>query len=128
MTIEPTVGRCLHYRPAAGNEPLAAMLAKVNSDTSVNLTVFGADGVTHARSNVPLVQEGEVPPEGQSYCEWMPYQTGQAKRTEEVERENAALRGMPVEDRPGAPKMAHADPKEDAAANRENERRQGRTR
>jgi len=97
--IAPTVGRIVHYRPEKnegarmihnGDEPLSAQIAKVNSPNDINLAVLGADGVWHARANVPLVQEGEEPPTDRSYAEWMPFQQGQAAKTEAAEAKLAA--------------------------------------
>jgi hypothetical protein len=94
--IKPTVGRIVLYHPSDidleprsvvqnENEPLAAIVTCVWSDTCVNLTVFGADGVPHGRTSVPLIQDdAPVPPNGYC-CEWTPYQKGQAKATEELE-------------------------------------------
>jgi hypothetical protein len=86
--IKPTVGRVVWFYPpkfAEGGfnaphegEPCAAIVAKVWSDTMVNLSVFDANGVSHARTSVRLVQEGTKRPDGY-FCEWMPYQVGQAK-------------------------------------------------
>lgn len=88
--IKPTVGRVVWFRPhnseaslmaLNGEEPLAAIIAKVWSDTLVNLSVIDANGHHHPRTSVQLRQEGAGWTEG-SYCEWMPYQIGQAKANE----------------------------------------------
>jgi hypothetical protein len=87
--IKPTTGRVVWYQPneydakMLGNsdQPLAAMVAYVHSDHLVNLMVIDANGVTHSRTSVALVQEGESPVVGASFCEWMPYQIGQAKKS-----------------------------------------------
>lgn len=90
-TIKPTVGRVVwFYRansfdttafaaPAEG-EPLAAIVTRVWNDRGVNLAVFDANGVTHPRTSVPLVQEGDDVPEHGPYATWMPYQVSQAKK------------------------------------------------
>lgn len=90
--ISPTVGRVVWYRPALsdpivnhGSQPLAAIVAYVWSDSMVNLAVFDHNGQSHSRTSVRLLQEGEAPPTPSAYCEWMPYQLGQAKRTEAAE-------------------------------------------
>ncbi|MCW2317470.1 hypothetical protein M2322_003029 [Rhodoblastus acidophilus] len=97
--INPTVGRVVWYRPGTfdrehgvavnGDQPLAALVATVWSDRVVNLVVFDANGTTFSRSSVTLVQEGDAVPESREYCEWMPYQIGQAKK-HEAEGEKAA--------------------------------------
>jgi hypothetical protein len=83
--ITPTVGRIVHYHPRPGEieagtipdpmgQPCAAQIARVNDDGTVNLGVLDARGNAYARRDVPLIQEGESPPELGDYCEWMPYQ------------------------------------------------------
>lgn len=80
--IKPTVGRVVLYHPhsyqcSADFAPApicAALIAFVHSDTMLNLAVFDANGTPHSRTSVPLIQEGEVPPEGGNWAEWMPYQ------------------------------------------------------
>jgi hypothetical protein len=93
--IKPTVGRAAHFHPAAndqaickgGEQPLAAIIAHVWSDTCVNLVVFDANGHSWSRTSVLLIQDDGPIPEGGYYCAWMPYQKGQAAKTEELERE-----------------------------------------
>lgn len=98
--IKPTVGRVVWYWPskypaADGNrpiyemphdgvQPLAAMITNVYTDTMVNLVVFDANGNPQSRCSVDLIQEGQPKPDGR-YCEWMPYQKGQAAKTEQLE-------------------------------------------
>jgi hypothetical protein len=55
------------------------MIAHVWGDACVNLHVFDQNGVGHNFTSVPLHQEGEPRPDGY-FCEWMPYQIGQAKK------------------------------------------------
>jgi len=81
--IKPTIGRVVWFHPTwHHSQPYAALITFVNSDTSVNLAVFDPDGLGHSEQDVTLRQENEAPPENQFYCEWMPYQIGQAKKTE----------------------------------------------
>lgn len=92
--IVPTVGRIVWYHPGQFDaiivnekEPLAALVAAVYKFTTVegndyfnlNLTVSDANGLQWNRRYVRLVQENEVPPPADSYCEWMPYQKSIAK-------------------------------------------------
>lgn len=96
--IEPTVGCVVWYRPASdedgphgqhkGDQPLAAHVAAVNDDGTINLMVIEQSGTPFGRTAVPLVQEGDNIPPG-AYAEWMPYQKGQAAKTEELERKAA---------------------------------------
>jgi hypothetical protein len=102
--IKPTVGRVVWFYPHAGDstlcqapgEPLAAIIARVWSDRVVNLSVIDANGKQEPRTSVTLVQDGDEKPQGY-YCEWMPYQKGQAAKTESleqiVERNSANLSG-----------------------------------
>jgi hypothetical protein len=91
--IKPTVGRVVLYKaypsdsfPGAGDGFQAAIVARVWSDTCVNLAVFDANGNPHSRTSVLLVQpESETPAAG--YCCWMPYQVGQAAKTEQLEKQ-----------------------------------------
>lgn len=76
----------------SGDKPLTAHVAAVNYDGTLNLAVLGADGVWHARSNVPVVQAGDEKPTDRSYVEWMPFQVGQAQKTAEAEAEAERLR------------------------------------
>lgn len=87
-TIKPTVGRIVWFNPAAsdniarqGFSPLAAIIACVWSDTCVNLAVFDANGNQHSRTSVLLVSDDMRAPT-ENYAEWMPYQKGQAAKTE----------------------------------------------
>jgi hypothetical protein len=91
--IKPSVGRVVLYRPAPGENickpddgaPLAAVVARVWNDHVVNLGVFDANGVSVGRTSVALRQPGEPVPAIGSYAEWMPYQIGQAAKTEALQ-------------------------------------------
>ncbi len=91
--IKPTVGRVVwfyKFNTNAGHQgPLAAIVAKVFSDRGVNLMVIGEGGVPFSETSVQLVQEGDEIPQA-SYCAWMPYQLGQAAKTEAAEAKAAA--------------------------------------
>jgi hypothetical protein len=89
--IVPTVGRVVLFTPSRltgdgrfayidGRKPLAAIVAHVFNDGLVNLAVFDSNGMSHSRTSVPLVQEGEAKPEHGYFCSWMPYQVGQAAK------------------------------------------------
>ena len=91
--IKPTVGRVVLFTPHKsddiarhGGGKLAAVIAHVWTKDCVNLAVFDSNGVSHSRTSVPLIQDDEQWPDG-FYCEWMPYQKGQAKKTEELEEQ-----------------------------------------
>lgn len=91
MKITPTVGRIVWFYPdevpmqqAAAGQPLAAIVTHVHSDTMVNLAVFSPAGGTFGVTSVDLYQgEGDRPSETYGrFCEWMPYQKGQAAKAE----------------------------------------------
>lgn len=95
--IQPTVGRVVWFYPtpngaesgfARGSQPHAAIVAYVHGDRMVNLTVFDANGNAHSMTSVPLRQPKDERPGGM-FCEWMPYQKGQAAKTEELEKQIA---------------------------------------
>jgi hypothetical protein len=86
--IKPTIGRVVWYHPQHKHiQPHAALIAFVHSDTLVNLAVFDENGSHQATIDVPLYQNEpnqERPQYG--FCEWMPYQQGQAAKTQELEK------------------------------------------
>jgi hypothetical protein len=91
--IEPTVGRVVWYHPAMlfeddERETLAATVAYVHGGGKrVNLGFLRDDGSADRAAGVWLLQDGEAPPAWDcDYCEWMPYQKGQAAKTEQAER------------------------------------------
>ena len=104
MAITPTVGRIVWYRPKAsdelarnGNEPLAAVICCVWSNTCINIAGFDANGQPFARTSVLLLQPGDELESteghpGNGYAEWMPYQRGQAQKAEALEAELKAQR------------------------------------
>ena len=88
--IAPTIGRIVWYwrLPYEGiglgaAQPFAAQVAFVHPSGKVNLVVTDHLGAHFAANDVPLVQEGEDSPstrEEGGWCEWIPYQIGQAKK------------------------------------------------
>jgi hypothetical protein len=90
--IKPTIGRVVWYKNddeyiKAHNDPaqpLAAIITYVHDDRLVNLAVFDMYGVAISRTLVPLLQDDDKEP-GIHYCMWMPYQKGQAAKTEQLE-------------------------------------------
>lgn len=96
--IKPTTGRVVWYTPSdfdrstmtIHDQPLAATVAYVWHDRMVNLAVCDANGTMHSRTSVLLLQDDDERPAGGFFCEWMPYQKGQAAKTEAAERQAAA--------------------------------------
>lgn len=104
--IKPTVGRVVWFHPGQGDvagdkfpqryaetaqfndQPMVAHVVCVWSDRLVNIIVFDHAGVAHPIRSCTLVQEGDIPPKSR-YVEWMPYQKGQAAKTEELEKKAA---------------------------------------
>lgn len=103
-TIPPTPGRIVHYHPAPGefvqigDAPLAAMVVGVLTNDCVNLTVFDANGEPHGLTSVFLHQGTAPKPDG-CYAEWMPYQLGQAAKTEQLQSSlgQALRQGAPAD-------------------------------
>lgn len=85
--IKPTVGRSLHFfagsdsdrKTFGGPGPFACILAGVISDECINVGVFTNEGAVVPRTRVALLQGSEITSEGQSFCAWMPFQSGQAQ-------------------------------------------------
>lgn len=76
IMIKPTVGRIVwfySYQIDDHRGPFAAIIARVHSDTKVNLAVFTDRGWGAGHQNVPLVQPGSESPKS-NYCTWVPYQ------------------------------------------------------
>lgn len=89
VVIVPTVGRVVWFHPAAAanpnGQPHAALIAFVQSEQLVNLAVFDENGTGYSATSVPLLQGDDAPPaDGSAYAEWMPFQKGQAAKTEAV--------------------------------------------
>lgn len=89
--IQPTVGRVVWYHAALAlrdpnGQPLAALVAKVIDDRTINLGGFNADGTPFSAQHVTLLQDGDelAQPDG-PYAEWMPYQKGQAAKVEQLQ-------------------------------------------
>lgn len=86
--IRPTIGRIVWYwrEPihAEDAQPEAAKIVYVHNDSLVNLRVYDHNGGAAGCTSVVLRHEGEGVP-SVSYCEWMPYQKGQAAKTDAAE-------------------------------------------
>lgn len=96
--ISPTVGRVLWFYPEAnsvesgfarhpdGGGPYAALISHVWSDALVNLMVLDADGTPHGRTSVSLLQDPQADAPDCAFCVWMPFQKGQAAKSEVLEK------------------------------------------
>lgn len=96
--ISPSNGQIVWYTPAHDHmdatqhdplRPLAAMIVHVWGDRMVNLAVFNSDGHQTARTSVILLQDDDPKPKAGRFCEWMPFQLGQARKTEEAQERAA---------------------------------------
>lgn len=89
--ISPTVGRVVWYYPDgksqldAGRQPCAALVAYVHDDRCINIGYVDSNGVSGNVTSVQLVQDGDTVPE-YGFCAWMPYQLGQAAKTEAAQK------------------------------------------
>lgn len=88
--IEPTVGRVVWFWPADRThsrnpeQPRAATIALVLEDSRCNLGYLTTLGIHLNAQDVPH-WDGEGVPPPRPYWEWMPYQKGQAAKTEALE-------------------------------------------
>jgi hypothetical protein len=101
--IKPTIGRVVWFHPSGSSpdqQPHAALIAYVHNDTVVNLATFDENGYADNATSVPLWQsDGDVARPVSFYCEWMPYQQGQAAKTEALEKKLADGAEAPREKR-----------------------------
>lgn len=71
-------------------KPHVALITAVHSDTCVNVIAFDLNGKSHPFTSIQLKQDSEEKVYGMQHVEWMPYQKGQAAKTEALERDLAA--------------------------------------
>lgn len=86
--IKPTIGRVvIVQRGTAGAQPdgWPALVTKVYGDRCINAAGFNEWGTQVSFSSLTLLQDNDTPPEHGPYAEWMPYQKGQAAKTEALE-------------------------------------------
>lgn len=84
--IKPTIGRKVWFftgQNSSDNREQDATIIDVHGDRCVSLYVVNRGGTAGAARSVVLVQEGYTVPKVGSYCTWMPYQSGQAKKSVE---------------------------------------------
>jgi len=92
--IHPTNGRVVLFTPGDDfkgvqhdkAQPLAAQVCHVWGDRMVNLLVTDSNATLFSETSVTLLQDDDAKPELRRFAEWMPYQKGQAAKTEEAER------------------------------------------
>jgi len=86
--IKPTIGRVVWYWDdvTRQSQPNPALICYVHSDTMINLAVFDPNGVALSKTSVYLYSgDANVERPAHHFAEWMPYQKGQAAKTEQLE-------------------------------------------
>lgn len=89
--ITPTIGRVVWViRPTDTldiRQPEVGLVTYVHTDSRyINVAGFNSNGTPFALTSLWLVQDDEAKPEGNFAC-WMPYQKGQAAKTEALEKQ-----------------------------------------
>jgi hypothetical protein len=80
---EPTIGRVVYYYHPTFLKPCAALVADCDG-LMVNLGVLNHDGTGAPACGVQHVSEAA---QGQACWDWMPFQKGQAAKTEALQAE-----------------------------------------
>jgi hypothetical protein len=87
--ITPTVGRVVWViRPFETldiKQPEVGLITYVWGDRMINVAGFNSNGDPFKHTSVTLLQDDDAKPEGQTFAVWMPYQKGQAAKTEALE-------------------------------------------
>jgi hypothetical protein len=100
--IQPTIGRQVWFWPGTfqggvfvtrGDQPMAATVVYVHNERLVNLQVIDHNGHARPIAEVQLRQPEEPVPHAQ-FCEWMPYQKGQAARADAANAAAANVAGV----------------------------------
>jgi hypothetical protein len=90
MVIVPTVGRVVWvHRPHDSidvKQPEVALVTYVHDDRLINVAGWNANGTPFTLTSLTLVQPDEPKPEG-NFAAWMPFQKGQAAKTEALEQQ-----------------------------------------
>ena len=83
--ISPTIGRVVLVQGTGSNQAQPALVSYVWNDRLINVGGFDRNGAPFAATSVSLLQDDDAPPTAGMYAEWMPYQKGQAAKTEALE-------------------------------------------
>lgn len=90
--ITPTIGRVIWvFRPGDSvdvKQPEVGFITYIHSDRCINVAGFNANGTPFSLTSLTLVQLEDEKPEW-NFAAWMPYQKGQAAKTEQAEAELA---------------------------------------
>jgi hypothetical protein len=91
--IQPTVGRVVLFHHCGGlshlvshGPVLACLIAHVWNDRLINVGGFDSNGMAFGRTSVRLLQDDDVAGKNEIHATWMPYQKGQAAKTEALEQ------------------------------------------
>jgi hypothetical protein len=91
--ITPTIGRVVWViRPLESldiKQPEVGLVTYVHGDHCINVAGFNSNGTPFTLTSLWLVQDDEAKPEGNFAC-WMPYQKGQAAKSEALEKQIGA--------------------------------------
>lgn len=83
--ISPTVGRVVWVRKRVQTtQPEVALVTWVHSDICINVAGFDANGNAFQLTSLHLRQDDTEAPHS-VHAEWMPYQKGQAAKTEALQ-------------------------------------------
>lgn len=87
--IKPTIGRVVLVHRGQSDQAEPALVSYVHSDTMINVGGFDRNGAPFAATSMQLLQDDATPTNPAYYAEWMPYQKGQAAKTEQLEKQIA---------------------------------------
>lgn len=86
--IQPTIGRVVLVQRRPGSTDFTqaepALVSYVWNDRMINVGGFDHNGMPFSYTSLRLLQDDDEAPQG-AYAEWMPYQKGQAAKTEALE-------------------------------------------
>jgi hypothetical protein len=96
--IVPTIGRVILVQRGVSDAsgPWPALVTKVWGDRCINAAGFNEWGTPVSFSSLRLVQEGDEAPVAGPYAEWMPYQKGQAAKTEALQQALDSTQDKPL--------------------------------
>src|SRR6266404_2060396 len=96
--IKPTIGCVVLVQNRSGSTDTSqaepALVSYVWSDRLINVGGFDHNGTPFAFTSLTLLQDDDPLPAG-AYAEWMPYQKGQAAKTDALETAAAARAAGP---------------------------------
>lgn len=87
--ITPTIGRVVWViRPSETldiKQPEVGLVTYVHGDRCINVAGFNSNGTPFSLTSLMLLQDDDAKPEGSNFACWMPYQKGQAAKTEALQ-------------------------------------------